>query len=140
MQFFDFYQFEWATTVTPLRFSPYSQWVIWSRPDTKAVSWDEFDIDFYGSTDLVIGTVETERTENMRTCEYSFYDWIENDGEIFPESYKDCPFNGEYDSEYEDDYFSWEDLVSRHLGDEFVENWYGEQAIWNYWVLDRYEW
>ena len=86
---FDNYYYSHEMTFTPLRMSPYSQWVLWYRPDSQSpMDWGMFDIDFYGSTDLIIGTIETDIVENAKTTSYSFYDWIKSHGkgDIFPTS------------------------------------------------------
>ncbi len=83
-------------------------------------------------------------TEHAKTCKYSLYDFFGDpqNEDAYPEDWdysESCSFDEAYDVRRLDQYWSY-DFGKRYLSQDFIDNHYGEQTIYNYWVRGTQTW
>ena len=135
-EFFNWYFYMATLELTVFKVSPYTQWVIWSRPEESS---QPFDVNFFANTYLELLTLKTEIIEDAKVCKISIYDYVKDTQDsLIPDfgDANDCGYNPEYEVKYYDNYWNY-DIGTKILGDS---EWYGQRAIYNYWVLDKYTW
>lgn len=131
-EFFEWYSYMADLQFRPFKVSPYTQWVIWARPEEGG---SDFDINIYASTWLELLTLKTEITENEKVCKVSFYDYVKDtEDNLLPDfnDPTDCDYNEDYESNYYDAYWQYD------TGAKLLDNssWLGERAIYNFWILN----
>jgi hypothetical protein len=85
-------------------------------------------------------TLKTKVTESAKTGLFSFVDYGRDstNNDLIPES-GDFSYDNEYKKMYTDPYWKY-DLGKKILASSFVSSYYGEQALFNSWVLGHYTW
>ena len=130
------YSLTYRPRFTLLDFIPFDFQVDWYKPDGFD-DLDGMDLEFYARTNAQFLYFDTLVTENALTTEESFYEFIENDADLFPSSWNDWEFNEDEESVYYDQYWYY-DIVEKHLPDIYNSEWYGFHPWLDYWVLDKY--
>ena len=133
VEFLQWYKYDIKVTAKPFKVSPLNIWAIWYRPESSSFS--DFDVDFYGSSWLELLTVKTKIIEHKRTCKVSIWDYLKDatNNHIIAQG-SDCTYNDDYEVKYMDPYWKL-DFGKKLLPQGFLDKFYGEQQIYNWWVL-----
>lgn len=118
-EFFEHYQWMAEFEFVPAYFAPYEHTIIWSRIDNS----QPFSLTMVGSRDSEVTSFMTTITENIKTFEVSLYDVIVDGRDIAPQS-GDWSYNGDYEHEYDDQYWQFNLLQKLDVIDG-SESWYG---------------
>lgn len=142
VELFEWYRVTPTVYLRPFNVHALEAWVLWFRPESTNWDTDLFDINFYLSSNLAFLKAWLGVQEQVKICGKSVADWIDDSeaNSLWPDSYDDdCYFLDGTAEEYDDEYWHIS-AVDDYFPDYANSGYYGEIPLFNYWILDKWDW
>jgi hypothetical protein len=124
-------------SLIPFDITPYTQRLVWVRPERVFVDGKNFDFGVGAWRDSKLFWFVTTFTEGFKTTQKSFVDYLQNTDSYkpYPENHSDFKYDDEwYTRIYEDHYFNWKP-VDTNLATKDYMSWYGKHTYYTQWTM-----
>lgn len=141
MEFFNAYEITLNFWAAPWTWNPVEFWTIWYRPIASNFDFSTFDINLYLSTTFECLDFYMTREEHSKVAQKSFIDFFMDISNYMPVpiSKSDWMYWEAQAEEYEDPFYTL-NVPEKFIPDWADSDWYGEIAIANFWLFERYTW
>lgn len=135
------YKWTYRAWAEPWTFHPLEFWLIWYRPIASDWDFSTFDLNVYISSHVNALNFYQTWEEHLKVAQKSIADFVMDFANYtpIPSSADDWKFYDAQSDEYEDPYFQI-DIVEKFIPGWYNSDYYGEIALFNWWIFDNYSW